>query len=179
LLVRSIPRTVFCADIALSPNGTAVTPFRIRLGEKYRLSLQFEREGHSEDELKTLIGFLPASNGAIVPVRWEVTDARTGESVVVGEHKSKGSNSWAGTHVERLLSWVTLPRGVYNFRGEITSDVPLLRSFRAQLCMGFEPSFGQSSRNSAFWMFMFLTGFVALPAAIFSAAVLLVRWIAA
>ncbi len=180
ILSRQLPRNLVSDPISLSPNGALERSFDVKVPEIYGLWLEFERHGHSEDELRSLIGFpLPGQYGTVVPIKWSVSETNPARLIASGERQSQSSNSWPGTHVGRFLDRFALPRGRLVFRAEVLHDIPALRNVRAQIRIAFEPSFGHSALNSWSFLLAFLYGYVALPVGIFSLSLLGVRYFAA
>ena len=198
-----MPRTLVCVAIPLAQNQQVEVPFKVRLGERYELDLEFERRGHSEPELHRLLGtgisnqtwlklknggYLEGEpfashglrdfndeNGVVVPVIWEVVNRNDEAIVTQGQLDSKASNSWSGSHIRRLLGRLYLRRGQYIFRAKIPHPIPELAAINARLRLYFEPTHGESWQNALSYLFGFLAGLVATPVALFSAAVALVR----
>ena len=54
--IRMLPRTLLCEPIQLSPNAVLEHRFEVKVAETYELWLEFERNGHTEEELRSLIG---------------------------------------------------------------------------------------------------------------------------
>src|SRR5437660_12056970 len=61
-------------SISLDPPGSIEREIRIPVPEQYALELEFSRDGHSYDEMKSLIGdLLDRTAGVAGPLAWSIS----------------------------------------------------------------------------------------------------------
>lgn len=145
--------------------------------DRYFLSLVFDRDGRSSDELSKLIGhsgmeLIGAPLGIVIPISWELSNVDTGAIVASGNADTRGSNSWSNTEVGRLLQAVEVPSGSYKFRARILRDVPEFAGVNTKIRLELIPKLAESWQMAVWWWGQLLSIFVALPA-----AVVLVAWL--
>lgn len=139
----SIPLDV---PITLVPKGTVEQTIKIEGKEKYEVALVFSRDGIPYERLKELIGAMglckigeACSKGIIVPIRWSLRRAETGEVAASVEMESFESHGWSAADVYRRVGSFSVDRGSYLLRFEVLRDVPELSTLRTRILI-YHPS---------------------------------------
>jgi hypothetical protein len=170
------------ALISLNPAGKIEHAIDIRIPEKYELSLIFERAGQPFEKMKTLIGAMglckinePCSKGIPVPIRWSLSDDKSGSSVVGGETISQNSNGWSKADVYRRVGSIQVKPGHYIFRAEIMRNVPELESIKSRLAIKLRPKSSETWQIGLVWWGAIATYIIMWPMMLFSIATIIWR----
>jgi hypothetical protein len=167
--------------ILLNPPGKVERAIDIRIPEKYEVSLIFERAGQPFEKLKTLIGAggvckinEPCSKGIPVPIKWSLSEVKSGINVAVGEVISQNSNGWSKFEVDRNVGFIKAKPGRYMFKAVIFQGVPELESIKSRLAIKARPKQTETWQLSLVWWGGVATIFIFWPLLIF--AVLKTVW---
>ena len=125
-------------SISLDPPSSIEREIRVPVPEQYALELEFSRDGHSVEEVKSLVGdLIERTAGIAVPIQWSISSVRSGNVVASGKSYSVGSSGWSNDSVSRSIATVRVEPGRYKFRAQIDEPVPEL----AKLSPKIVPSF--------------------------------------
>lgn len=168
--------------ISLSPAGSVEKIIQIRIPEKHIVQFEFERNGIDFAQLQRLIGAMAVclpneecSKGVPVPVRWTLTNSKTGGVVSAGEVESVDSNAWSGTRVYRTVGNIQVQPGKYIFKAEITRPVPEFAHIRAHIAIGFQAKTSTTWQMALIWWGALGYVLLAWPVAVCAAILLLWR----
>lgn len=167
--------------ITLSPRGTISKEIRVVIPEHYELNLVFERANVPFEQLKILLGDWaykdgkPIPSGIRVPIRWGLKEVPGGSMSTSGEIDSFGSIAWSAAEVDRQIGRIKVAPGRYLFTAEILRDVPELAHIKTRLSMQLHPKASSTWQITLVWWGGIVNFFVAWPAAIIIALVLLWR----
>jgi hypothetical protein len=126
--------------VSLAPNGAVEHRIKVDEQKEYKIALMFARDGIPADKLKELIGAMGAckigaecSSGIVVPIRWTLRRADTGELAASRQIDSFESHGWSAADVERSVGAFAVSRGSYVFRLEVLREVPELSALRTRV----------------------------------------------
>lgn len=170
------------AELSLFPPGSIREEIEIRIPERYRMELKFERDGTEFNQLKKVIGAsnicLPGeecSTGVPVPVRWSLTNSESGAVVSSGLVETANANGWSRAHVSRFVDLVQVHPGKYIFEADVTRPVPELADIRTRIVIELQPKGSTTWQVGAVWWGSMGYIFWAWPAGVYALVLLLWR----
>lgn len=168
--------------ISLSPPGPVRERIEIRIPERYMVQLKFERDGIDFKQLKKLIGAMglclpneECSKGVPVPIRWSLKTSETETTISEGLVESIDSNGWSAAHVYRGVGVIQVQPGEYIFEAEVTRPIPELAHIRTHIAIEHQPKTSTTWQMGLVWWGSMGYVFLAWPAAVYAAVVLLWR----
>lgn len=121
----------------LTSQVTLTKEFNAPVSGKYDLELEFDRAGHSFDELQSLIGS-DQSKGVEFPLRVTLRNERTRESTLDKVLQTSGSFGWSAQSVTRFVTNLQLSKDHYTITIENLEPVPRLVGLKTAVSLNLD-----------------------------------------
>ncbi len=168
--------------ISLFPPSSIREEIEIRIPERYRMVLKFERDGIEFEHLKKVIGASniclrgeECSKGVPVPVRWSLMSSDSGEVVSSGLIETDNASGWSRAYVSRFVDLIQVQPGKYIFEAEVTRPVQELADIPTRIVIELQPKQSATWQVGAVWWGSIGHIFLVWPAAIYALVTLLYR----
>ncbi len=155
----------FDQPISLASPSYLQSEIFIPLRENYELQLEFNRTGHSFEELQTLIGrwFPKETAGVPVQIMWSLLKGK-GHMLVAGATVvAKGSSGWGSGVVYRAVAHLQVAPGRYTLIAQVISPAPELAELSPHLTLSFDWKSSTTWQMAAMFWVGIANTFVVLP----------------
>ena len=150
--------------------------------QSYELSFIFSRHPQGNEDLRAFLdgeGYLEgkwSAGGAPIPVRWSLTNTKSGHLAASGATNASHASGWSDTLVWRHAAYIKVSPGHYRFQARILRAVPELRNAgpRLRLALPAGKSAGTWQLGFVFWGKIIST-LIALPLQVVLLALVLWR----